>query len=95
MSAYVVGHYRISNPEGWQQYRQLVGQTIQEHGGEFVVADRASVVVEGQLPHVTVVLRFASKEAASSWYQSTGYQAIRHLRTDNTEDGSLVIVDGK
>jgi uncharacterized protein (DUF1330 family) len=40
------------------------------------------------------VLRFATKAAAEAWYESPEYQAIRHLRTDNTE-GIGVIAEGK
>jgi uncharacterized protein (DUF1330 family) len=39
------------------------------------------------------VLRFATKAAATAWYQSPEYQAIKHLRTDNTE-GIAVIAEG-
>ena len=43
---------------------------------------------------VTVVLRFATKAAATAWYESSEYRAIKHLRTDNTE-GIAVIAEGK
>ena len=49
-------------------------------------------VREGEPGVHTVVLRFASKEAAQGWYDSPEYQAIIHLRTDNSR-GSLVICD--
>ena len=39
------------------------------------------------------MLRFASKAAVKAWYESPEYQAIRHLRTDNTE-GIGVIAEG-
>jgi uncharacterized protein (DUF1330 family) len=39
-----------------------------------------------------VVLRFPSKEAAQGWYDSPEYQAVVHLRTDNSR-GTLVICD--
>jgi uncharacterized protein (DUF1330 family) len=40
------------------------------------------------------VLRFATKAAAKAWYESPDYQAIMHLRTDNTE-GIAVIAEGR
>jgi uncharacterized protein (DUF1330 family) len=39
------------------------------------------------------VLRFATKAAAKAWYESPEYQAILHLRMDNTE-GIGVIAEG-
>jgi uncharacterized protein (DUF1330 family) len=57
------------------------------------VAGYGSAPKEGSPAPVTLVLRFASKDAANAWYESDAYQAIRHLRTDNT-DGSVVLCDG-
>jgi uncharacterized protein (DUF1330 family) len=39
-------------------------------------------------------LRFATKSAARAWYESPEYQAISHLRTDNTE-GIGVLAEGR
>jgi uncharacterized protein (DUF1330 family) len=59
--------------------------TLGVHGAEVLVADYVSEVQEGSGGHVTVVLRFESKEAARAWYESTEYQDIRHHRTSNAE----------
>jgi uncharacterized protein (DUF1330 family) len=93
MSGYVVASYRVTNPEAFQQYPPAVIPTILGHGGEILVADFESEVVEGQPPHVTVVVRFDSKKAARAWYESADYQAIKHLRLDNSADGRLVIAN--
>lgn len=42
---------------------------------------------------VTVVLKFASKDALRGWYDSPEYREIINLRTDNSE-GTLVFADG-
>ena len=39
-----------------------------------------------------VVLKFSSKEALRTWYDSPEYQQIIHLRTDNTE-GHVVFAE--
>ena len=62
------------------------------HGCEPVIADYASQALEGSPGKVTVVLKFASKVAALAWYNSPEYQAIKHLRTDNST-GTAVVVD--
>ena len=49
-------------------------------------------MVEGEPGAVTVVLKFPSRAALRGWYDSPEYQAIIHLRTDNTE-GGLVFAD--
>ena len=48
------------------------------------MADFESEAIEGDPGHVTVVLKFASKEAATGWFNSREYQAIIGSRTDNS-----------
>ena len=63
---------------------QAARACLEQHGAEIVVADFESEVVEGDPGHVTVVLKFASKDAARDWFDSPEYQAIIGLRTDNS-----------
>jgi uncharacterized protein (DUF1330 family) len=93
MAGYFVANYTITNQAGYQQYLAAVGPTLEAHGAERVVVDRACDPLEGSAGQVTVVLRFATKAAATAWYQSPEYQAIVHLRTDNT-DGVGAIAEG-
>ena len=85
MAAYLVGNLKVTNPEGFTEYRELVAKTITDHGGEYVVADANSVPVEGDPEHLSVVLKFDSMEALQGWYDSPEYQEILALRTDNSE----------
>ena len=93
MAGYFIANYRIKNRAEYKQYIAAVGPILEAHGAENMVVDRDSVVLEGSAGQVTVVLRFATKAAALAWYDSAEYQAIRHLRTDNTE-GIGVIAEG-
>ena len=92
MSAYFVASYRITDPAGFESYGTAVAPTIMASGCEVLAADYASQAIEGEPNAVTVILKFASKEAALAWYNSPEYQAIKHLRTDNSE-GTAVLVD--
>ena len=92
MAAYFIASYRITDPVGYGPYPPAAVATLLAHGCEPVVADYDSQVLEGEPGGVTVVLKFASKEAAMGWYNSPEYQAIKHLRTDNSE-GTAVLVD--
>lgn len=92
MSAYFVVNYRITDADGYQKYRELAGSTVAAHGGELVVGDWGSEPVEGNPAPVTIIIRFESKEAFRSWYESPEYQAALPYRLDNTE-GSSVICD--
>ena len=92
MSAYFIASYRITDPAGYEPYVPAVIPILQAHGCEVLAADYTSQAIEGEPNAVTVILNFASKEAALAWYNSPEYQAIVHLRTDNCE-GTAVLVD--
>ena len=49
-------------------------------------------MLEGSAPSVTVIVKFADKTAARSWYESPDYQAVAPLRRENTT-GTLVMLD--
>lgn len=93
MAAYFVVNYKITNTDGYKDYVPAVMPTLVAHGAEVLVADYESEPIEGAPAHVTVVLKFSSKEAARAWYASADYQKIMHLRTDNSE-GFAVLADG-
>lgn len=92
MAAYFVVSYKITDPQGYEPYVPAVIPTLMAHGCEPLVADYESEVIEGDPHHVTVVLKFTSREAAMGWYNSPEYQAIKHHRTDNSV-GTAVLVD--
>jgi uncharacterized protein (DUF1330 family) len=93
MSAYLLFNYNVTNPDAYQAYPPAAMPTLAGHDVEILVADYGSEAKEGSPSPVSVVLRFASKEAALAWYDSDAYQAVKHLRTDNTE-GSVTLCDG-
>jgi uncharacterized protein (DUF1330 family) len=93
MAGYFIANYTITNQAEYQQYIAAVRPVLAAHGAENIVVDRDSMPLEGPAGQVTVVLRFATKAAAQAWYESAEYQAIRHLRTDNSE-GIGVIAEG-
>ena len=84
MAAYMVFNYRITDQDAYKPYLGKVVDTLKAHGAEIVVADFESEVIEGDPGHVTVVLKFASKDAARGWFDSPEYQAIVGSRTDNS-----------
>jgi uncharacterized protein (DUF1330 family) len=94
MAGYFIANYTITNQAEYEQYRAVVGPTLTAYGAETIAVDRDCEPLEGSAGQVTVVLRFATKAAAKAWYESPEYQAIKHLRTDNTE-GIGVIAEGR
>lgn len=94
MAGYFIANYTITNQAEYTRYLAAVGPVLKAHGADNIVVDRGCELLEGSAGQVTVVLRFATKAAAKAWYESPEYQAIRHLRTDNTE-GIGVIAEGR
>jgi uncharacterized protein (DUF1330 family) len=56
------------------------------HGGEFEV-------LEGAWPGGLIVIEFADRERAHTWYKIDAYQEILALRTDNSES-DVILIDG-
>ena len=84
MAAYFVFNYRIEDQEGYKPYLDGVVSTLQANGAEILAADFESEGIEGDAGEVTVVLKFASKDAAKTWYESPEYKEIIALRTDHS-----------
>lgn len=93
MSAYFVFNYQINNREAYNPYLGEVPKTLAMYGAEILAADFDSEGFEGETRHVTIVLKFQSKEAAKKWYQSPEYQKIICLRLDNSA-GISVLANG-
>ena len=64
MTAYFIASYRITDPAGYEPYVPAVIPILQASGCEVLAADYASQAIEGEPNAVTVILKFASKEAA-------------------------------
>jgi uncharacterized protein (DUF1330 family) len=94
MSAYVIANVDVHDPEAYEAYRCRTRETIELHGGRFIVRGGDIEVLEGD-PKVRrlVIIEFADREAARRWYDSPEYQEIIPLRTV-ASDGALFIVEG-
>jgi uncharacterized protein (DUF1330 family) len=90
MAAYFIVNYSITNPSGYKPYVPAVIPILQAHDAEILVADYESEALEGEPGSVTVVAKFKSKEALRAWYDCPEYQAIVHLRTDNSEGTAAI-----
>lgn len=81
MTAYVVGHITVKDPQRWQEYRGMVPATLAAWGGELVLRGRRVAVLTGEHVHEdAVVIRFPDVNAITGWYSSAAYQALIPLR---------------
>lgn len=76
------------------QYRDSVEATVKPFGGRYLVRTNDPEVLEGNwADDQIVVVEFPSIDAARAWNSSPQYQAIAHLRIDNT-NSTRVLVTG-
>lgn len=92
--AYVIGHITVKNEPAWAEYCKGVPATLVEWGGELVLRGKRQTVWDGMHRHTdTVVLRFASLDAATRWHESPAYQALIPLR-HKAADVDLIVFEG-
>lgn len=85
MAEYLVANFKVLNWEGYKTYVKTVVPTLKAFGAEILVAEWQSQAIEGEPGPITMVFKFASKEALYGWYNSPEYQKILHLRADSTQ----------
>ena len=91
MAAYFIAQYVVQDPKLYREYQAKAGPTIQASGGEVVAFDVAAETIEGTPPGPqTVIVKFASAEAAKAWYGSPEYQAAVGKRLASTKGFAVI-----
>ncbi len=93
MTAYVLVEMEVTDPESYKAYGPLAQESVERHGGRFIVRGGETEVYEGEWKPRIVVLEFESLDAVREWYHSDDYQECLPIRLAAT-DGRLVAVDG-
>jgi uncharacterized protein (DUF1330 family) len=94
MPAYLIAEIDVTDPAGFEEYRQLVPATIQQYGGRFLVRGGAVEALEGDWqPKRVVVTEFPSLEQARRWYNSEEYREAKALRF-KTARSKVILVEG-
>ncbi len=94
MTAYLIAQIEVKDPEGYSRYTARTPDVIAKFGGRFIVRGGDPDVLEGKLPGGrVVVIAFADRAAAETFYHSEDYQAILPLRLA-ASSGAVCIVQG-
>ncbi|MDQ0466088.1 uncharacterized protein (DUF1330 family) [Caulobacter ginsengisoli] len=92
--AYVVMiRERMTDPDEFEQYRQLAPKARGPHNIVPLAFYGAQQVLEGPPAEGTVVLKFDSVDAARAWYDSPAYQEALVHRLKGA-DYRVIIVEG-
>lgn len=94
MPAYFVANLHVTNPEGFEAYRQQVPATVERYGGRYLVRGNPEEAIEGgpQFERL-VIIEFPSVADAKRWYESEEYQALLPLRFENART-EVSLVEG-
>ena len=90
---YWVAHIDITDPTAYEAYRAANAVAFAKYGAKFLVRGAPQTQVEGHCRSRTVVIEFASLQAAQDCYHSPEYQAAKALR-DPVSIGDCLIVEG-
>ena len=94
MTAYLIADVDVTDPEGDQEYRRLVAQSVAQFGGRFLTRGGRSEALEGNwLPKRLVVIEFPSWERLEAWYRSPEYAPALELRK-RCAVSNLVMIEG-
>lgn len=94
MAGYVIAEVNVTDPAGFEEYRQLVEATIAAYGGRYLARGGATETVEGDWqPRRLVLLEFDTLERAKEWYYSPEYAGPKALR-QRSADTQVVFAEG-
>ena len=83
MSAFLIFHSAIKNPEKFQVYAQAVPATLKSFGGTLMAKGKSARVLSGKHDHSTVgILKFSNLSQAHGWYESDAYQSLIPIRNE-------------
>jgi uncharacterized protein (DUF1330 family) len=94
MSAYIIAHVEVSNPEQYEDYKLLSSAAMKAHGAEVCVRGGPVETLEGDWhPQRIVVLKFPSLEAAKKFDASPEYAKARASR-QGAAVMRMIVVEG-
>ena len=90
---YWIVHVKVTNEEGYEEYKRASAAPLAKFGGKFLVRGGSQEVPEGPVRARTVVIEFPNFTEAKLCYASQEYKSAQAVRIKySTAD--LVIVEG-
>ena len=94
MAAYVIVEIDVTDPVGYEEYKNLAGASVLKYGGKYIVRGGRTEVLEGDWkPKRIVVLEFESMERAKDWLNCEEYREPRKMR-HRTAKTNMILVEG-
>jgi uncharacterized protein (DUF1330 family) len=94
MAAYLIASVEITDPAGYEEYRQRVPATIAAFNGRYLSRVGTVEVLEGDWTlNRVVILEFPDMSQLMAWYESPIYKPLREIR-NRTAKAHLVAIEG-
>ena len=81
---YWIPHLDVSNPEGFQAYRNMADAAHERFGSKLLARAGRSELVEGKLRSRNVLREFNSFDEALAFYRGPDYSRARPLRAPHS-----------
>lgn len=93
MAGYVLADVSWTSAEGRQVYLNLLGPTLEAHGGTVTCRSRDVHVMEGDWrpEGVVVLISFPTLKDALAWYDSEEYRPAHDIRQQSSSSSRLLI----
>jgi len=94
MSAFVIVDIEVTDPVGYEEYKQLAAPAVALYGGKYLARSGKNETLEGEWrPNRLVILEFPTAEQAKAWLNSPEYAPARALRHQYAKS-KMVVVEG-
>lgn len=94
MPGYIVVQVEVQDQATYSEYTKLVGPSLAQYGGRFVVRGGKTEILEGSWsPKRLVVLEFDSVEQAKKWWNSLEYAPAKAMRQRSAKT-EMIVVEG-
>ncbi len=81
MTAYVIVDIDVTDPAGYEAYKQLAPSSVKIYGGRYLARGGNTETLEGDwLTSRVVILEFENTGQAKAWLNSPEYAPARELR---------------
>lgn len=94
MPAYMILDIEVTDPVGFERYKQLAPPALGIYGGRYLARGGRTETLEGDwVPRRLVILEFPDVAHAKQWLESPEYREARELRRQSAAT-DIVVIEG-
>lgn len=77
MTAFIIFHSSVTNPEKFADYAKAIPDTLKPFKGSVLTRGKTEKILTGEHHHSAIgILQFPALETAHAWYNSAAYQRL-------------------